>query len=43
MGILDDLEKMEDGESVRNLLKRIIKLEEQNQKLLEKILKAKEE
>lgn len=45
MGILDDIEKLDEGEGLKASLKRIEKIEEENQKLLKiiiKILKSKE-
>lgn len=39
MGILDDIEKMDEGDSLKATLKRIEKLEEENNKLLKEILK----
>ncbi len=40
MGILDDIEKMDESESLKATLKRIEKLEEENNKLLKDILKS---
>ena len=40
MGILDDIEKMDDEETIRSSLKRIEKLEEENNKMLKEILRA---
>jgi hypothetical protein len=45
MGILDDLERIDDEEVLKHTLNKIVKLEEENQKLLKdilKILKARE-
>ncbi len=39
MGILDEIEKIDDEEVLKASLKRIEKLEEENQKILKKILK----
>ncbi|MFW3146809.1 MAG: hypothetical protein ACMUIE_08370 [Thermoplasmatota archaeon] len=39
MGILDDIEKLDVDESLKGTLKRIERLEEENQKLLREILK----
>jgi hypothetical protein len=39
MGILDDLEKIDDEDVLRSSLNKMIKLEEENQKLLKEILK----
>ncbi len=40
MGILDDIEKMDEGDSLKSTLKRIEKLEEENNKLLKEVLRA---
>jgi uncharacterized protein (UPF0335 family) len=40
MGILDDIEKIDESDGLRNQLKRIEKLEEENNKLLKEILKT---
>ncbi|MFO8050612.1 MAG: hypothetical protein R6V01_02795 [Thermoplasmatota archaeon] len=39
MGILDDIEKIDEKEGLRSTIKRIEKLEEENNKLLKEILK----
>ncbi len=39
LGILDDIEKLDEGDGVKASLKRIEKLEEENQKLLKIIIK----
>jgi hypothetical protein len=39
MGILDDIEKMDEADSLRSTLKRLEKLEEENNRLLKEILK----
>ncbi len=40
MGILDDIEKIDDEETLRSTLKKIEKLEEENNKMLKEILRA---
>jgi len=39
MGILDEIERIDDEEILRSSLKKIEKLEEENQKLLKEILR----
>ncbi len=39
MGILDDIEKIDSEEGARSTLKKIERLEEENNKLLKEILK----
>ena len=40
MGILDDIEKMDESETLKASLKRIEKLEDETNKLLKEILKS---
>ena len=40
MGILDEIEKIDEDDSLKGTLKRIEKLEEDNQKLLKEILRT---
>lgn len=45
LGLLDDIEKLDEGDGLKASLKRIEKLEEENQKLLKiiiKLIKSKE-
>lgn len=45
MGILDEIERLDEGDGMKASLKRIEKLEEENQKLLKiiiKLIKSKE-
>ena len=39
LGILDDMERLDEGDGLKASLKRIEKLEEENQKLLKIIIK----
>ena len=39
MGILDEIERIDDEEILKSTLNKIVKLEEENQKILKEILK----
>jgi hypothetical protein len=39
MGILDEIERIDDEDILKHTLKKMVKLEEENQKLLKEILK----